>query len=55
MTSIDAISVDLGKLKREVEEFNYHHRDNKIKYTPIVRKAVQEELNKRRTEELLSR
>jgi len=47
MTSIDAISVDLGKLKREVEEFNYHHRDNKIKYTPIVRKAVREELDRR--------
>lgn len=48
MTSIDSISVDLGKLKREVEDYNYHHRDDKIKYTPIVRKAVREELDRRK-------
>ena len=48
MTSRDAISVELGKLKRELEDYNYHHRDNKINYTQVCRKALQDELKNRR-------
>jgi hypothetical protein len=48
MTSRDAISVELGKLKRELEDFNYHHRDNKINYTQVCRTALNDELKNRR-------
>jgi hypothetical protein len=48
MTSRDAISVELGKLKRELEDYNYHHRDSKINYTQVCRTALHEELNNRR-------
>ncbi len=49
MTSRDAISVELGKLKRELEEYNYHHRENKINYTQVCREALNDELKKRKS------
>lgn len=48
MTSRDAISVELGKLKRELEDYNYHHRDNKINYTQVCREALKKDLDNRR-------
>lgn len=48
MVSRNAISVELGfQLKRQLEKYNFDHRDSKIKYTEVCRLALSKELEQR--------
>jgi hypothetical protein len=49
MTDNEAITAVLGKkLKRELEEWNFYHPKNKIKYSPVCRKALKNELDEKK-------
>lgn len=44
----ETITINIeSKLKRQIEEYNYHHRKNKINVSAICREALKEELKKR--------
>lgn len=52
MTEYESIKVvlyspDDPKLKRDLEEYNYHHKNNKINMSDVCRKALRKEWNER--------
>lgn len=50
MTYPESITVILGaKLKRELEDYNYHHRKSKINMSQVCREALEVELKNKIT------
>lgn len=44
----ETTTINIGsKLKRQIEEYNYHNRKSKINVSEVCRNALKEELEKR--------